>query len=200
MPLESLHARVLDPDIQFLIRAKALQLTRARGFRSGDQDDLTQELTLRQLRRLKAYDPAKASFYCFALVVLDRSASSLVEARTAACRNSSTTLSLQMPDPGVEDDPTPLADLIGPSDRANRVGRYTLPEDQLRELVLDVRADLESLPSDLKQLALDLSTAKRSEIVRRSGESRSRLRNRILRLREALEQAGLGPDKSAARE
>lgn len=200
MTIESLQARVLDTDIQFLIRAKARQLTRAKGFRRGDQEDLAQELILRLLQRLKAFDPARASFYCFALVVLDRSALTLLEARTAACRDSSTTLSLQMPDPEVEDDPTPLAQLVGLSDRANRVGRYTLPEDQLRDLVLDERAALDALPPDLGRMARDLTTARRSEIVRRSGEASAKVRERFLRLRESFEQAGLGNDESAERE
>jgi len=199
MTIESLHDRVLDSDIQYLIRTKAGQLTRANGFRRGDRDDLEQELTLRLLERLKAYDPKKASFYCFALVVLDRSASTIIEARTAACRDTSTTLSLQMPDPTAEGDLTPLSQLVGPADRSNRVGRWTLPEDELREVVFDVRSVLESLPPDLRRMARDLATAKRSEIIRRSGEATSRVRDRFHRLRAAFVQAGLGNDEFAAR-
>jgi RNA polymerase sigma-70 factor (ECF subfamily) len=203
MTLEALHSRVLDSDIRYLIRTKARQLSRANGFQDHDRDDLEQELTLRLLQRLKAYDPAKASFYCFAIVVLDRVGKHILESRRAASRDTSTTLSLQMPrppHPRKEDDPTPLDQLIVPSDRANRVGRYTLPEDQLCELVLDVKSVVDTLPDDLRELARDLAVARRSEILRRTGESASHLRERCLRLRAALERAGLGNGESAARD
>lgn len=191
MTLQSLQDRILDPDIQYLIRTKARQLARANGFRRCDRDDLAQELTLRLLQRLRAYDPAKASFYCFALVVLDRVGKHLIESRSAACRDSSTTTSLQTPVTDHDGDVVSLAVLVGMDERANRTGRFTNTEVETCALSLDVRETLDALPADLRRLARKLVTQSRAAIHRRTGEPESRLREQFVRLREAFEQAGL---------
>ena len=119
MTLDHLHSRLLDADIQYLIRAKAGQLATADGGSS------------------------------------------------------------------------PLADLVGPEERSNRVGRFVAPEDEARELALDVRAVLDGLPARVRKLAGRLATQSRAEIVRSTGQSETRVREAFLRLREAFERAGL---------
>lgn len=200
MTVESLFTRVLDPDIQFLIRAKARQLARGIGFGRCDREDLAQELTLRLLQRVKAYDPAKASFYCFALVVLDRVGKTLIEARAAACRDSSSTISLQTIVPDPEDDFVPMAALVNTDERSNRTGRFTDSEIDVCDLSLDVQSALANLPAKLRRLASRLVTASRAEIRRRTGESETRQREQFVRLREALKHAGLRIYLTRARE
>lgn len=200
MTVDSLFTRVLDPDIQFLIRAKARQLVRGVGFRRGDHDDLVQELTLRLLQRVKAYDPARASFYCFALVILDRAGNTLIESRAAACRDSSSTASLQTIVPDPDDAFVPLAALVSSDERSNRTGRFTDSEADARDLSLDVRSALATFPADLRRLARRLVTASRAEIRRRTGESETRQRDQFVRLRDALERAGLRTYRTRARE
>ena len=200
MTVESLFTRVLDPDIQFLIRAKARQLVRGIGFGRCDREDLVQELTLRLLQRVKAYDPAKASFYCFALVVLDRVGKTLIEAREAACRDSSSTISLQTIVSDPEDDFVPMAALVSTDERSNRTGRFTDSEIDACDLSLNVQSALATLPAKLRRLARRLVTASRAEIRRQTGESETRQHEQFVRLRAALEHAGLRIYLTRARE
>ncbi|CAN5469256.1 hypothetical protein BH11PLA2_BH11PLA2_21050 [soil metagenome] len=199
MTLEQLQSRLLDPDIRYLIRSKANQLTQANGFSRSDREDLEQELTLRLLQRIKAFDPARASFYCFALVVLERVAIHLIESRTAACRNSSGIVSLQTRVVSSDGATLPLSDLVGPNERSNRVGRFTASEDEARELTLDVLGVVATLPAPLRKLARQLITANRAEILRSTSQSETELRDQYRRLRTAFEDAGLQSYLPAAR-
>jgi RNA polymerase sigma-70 factor (ECF subfamily) len=196
---DQLQTRLLDADIRFLIRSKANQLTQANGFSRGDREDLEQELTLRLLQRIKAYDPRKASFYCFALVVLDRVALHIIESRSAACRNSAGTVSLHTRVVSPDGATLALSDLVGPEERSNRVGRFTASEHEARELTLDVRSVVERLPAPLRKLARRLITTNRAEISRNTGQSESELRDQFRRLRTAFEDAGLQSYLPAAR-
>lgn len=202
MTLESRQARVLDADIQRLILRKAHQLCRRAGFRRGDLDDLVQDLTLRLLERLDAFDPERGSFYCFALVVLDRVAATAATSRAASCRDASTTLSLESPDPRAERDATPLGQSVLSTDRENRLGRYSRSDQELRELAIDVRGVLDGLPVELRDVAEGLVRHSRGDLARRAGVNRKRVLKQALEVRIALFRAGLGsgdfPDRHAA--
>lgn len=192
MTLESLQARVLDSDIQRLILRKAHQLCRRAGFHRGDLDDLVQDLTLRLLERLDAFNPERGSFYCFALVVLDRAAATAATSRAASCRDTSTTMSLESPDPRAEKDATPLGQTVLSTDRENRLGRYSRSDQELRELAIDVRGVLDELPVELRDVAEGLVRHSRYELARRAGVDRKRVLRQALELRIALFRAGLG--------
>jgi hypothetical protein len=200
MTLDALRTRLLDADIQYLIRTKARQLSRAGGFGRGDRCDLEQELTLRLLQRLAAYDPEKGSFYCFALVALDRVGKNLLESRNAACRDSSGTVSLHTPVTSPDGDQSRLADQVGDAERDNRRGRFTATEAEARDLASDVRDVLDALPADLRDLADRLVTASRARIVRDTRLPDARVRELFARLRDEFERAGLAAYLDGPRE
>ena len=199
MTLEQLQSRLLDADIRYLIRTKARQLCRTPGFARHERDDLEQELTLRLLQRLRAFDSAKASFYCFALVVLDRVAIHLREARSAACRSDSGTISLESRVIGSEGKPSSLAALVGDDERSNRVGRYTASQTETIDTSIDVQTVVAELSGHLQELSQQLVTANRTEIAQSTGLPLKDVRRRIRIIGNALEEAGLKNDDSLAR-
>jgi RNA polymerase sigma-70 factor, ECF subfamily len=190
MNLDSLHRRVLAPDIQRLIRNRARSLCKTNGFRRQDLDDLVQELTLRLLQRLPAYDPERASLYCFALVVLDRVSKHLIQSRAAGCRDRSSTVSLDTTFVDSDLLPVPLSEQIDADDRGNRTGRFASSETELRDLSLDVRIVLDAAPDRLKRLAEELLTSNRREIARRHRVRPEKLRHWIGQLRAEFEKSG----------
>lgn len=191
MMLDSLQARVLDQDIQRLIHLKARQLTHAKGFRPGEREDLVQDLTLRLLERLEAFDPERGSFYCFALVVLDRAASSMVTSRTISRRGPSTRLSLESPDPLVEGDRTPISRKLVSEIQGNRTGRYSRTDQELRELSLDVQDVLQDQPPGVRFVAEGLTHHSRRELARCTGIPRIKICDLARELEAALDEAGL---------
>lgn len=192
MTLDSLQARVLDADIRQLILRRAHRLCRRAGYRRCDLDDLVQELTLRLLERLDAFDPDRGSFYCFALVVLDRAAATAARSRAAACRDASTTVSFESPDPRANGSAAPVGQSISATDRENRLGRYSRTERELRELAIDVCGVLDELPAELRDVAEGLILNSRCELARRMGVDRKRVLKQALEVRIALFRAGLG--------
>lgn len=189
---ELLHTRVLDNDIQYLIRAKARELCRITGIRRDERQDLEQELTLRLLRKLKAFNPQKASFYCFAGVVIDHAAKNLLRSRFRDSQQPPGCLiSLQTLVQSPEGATIRLAELVGDTERDNRRGRYTATEAELNDLTTDVRAVLARLSPELRDLARRLVTSSVRQIIRETGEPADRVRGRMARLRRVFRSAGL---------
>ncbi len=189
---ELLHARVLDNDIQYLIRVKARELCRVPGIRRDEREDLEQELTLRLLQKLKSFNPKKASFYCFASVVIDRCAKSLLRSRFRESQQPPSSLvSLQTLVVSPEGATVRFAELVRDTERDNRRGRYTATEAELNDLTTDVRAVLAALPTELRELAQRLVTSSVSQIIRETGEPADRVRGRVAWLRRLFWSAGL---------
>ncbi len=188
---ELLHARVLDNDIQYLIRVKARELCRVPGIRRDEREDLEQELTLRLLRKLKSFNPKKASFYCFVGVVVDHAAKNLLRARFCESQQPGDILSLQMLVQSPDGETVRFAETVGDAERGNRRGRYTITETELIELTMDVRAALATLPPELRDLAQRLVTSSLRQIARDAGRSLKYIRKRFARLREVFGRAGL---------
>lgn len=191
MTLELLHARVLDNDIQYLIRTKARQLCRVPGINRDEREDLEQELTLRLLRKLQSFNPKKASFYCFAGVVIDRVAKNLLRARFCESQQPAGVVSLQTLVLSPEGATVRFAELVADTERDNRRGRYTATEAERIDLTTDVRAVLATLSPDLRDLAQRLVTSSLRQIACDTGEPWLHLRRRLARLRKVLQCAGL---------
>lgn len=189
MSNSNLSDRLLDDDIQYLIRSKARQLIGRAGFRRSDLADLEQELRLRLFQRLRAYDPAKASFYCFALVVIDRAAKTLLRSQRAACRDRSTTISFDSVWIPSDDGPIPMADSIGSREHDARLGRHASPDSA--EAAIDFERVLGRLTPELRDLAEGLKSDTRAKLVRRFAIPDYAMKTRLRLLREHLTSAGL---------
>lgn len=188
---ELLHARVLDNDIQYLIRTKARELCRVPGIRRDERDDIEQELTLRLLQKLQSFNPRKSSFYCFAGVVIDRVSKNLLRDRFCGSQPPAGVVSLQMLVVSPEGDIVRLAELVADAERDNRRGRYTASETELTDLKIDVGAVLATLPPDLRELAQRLTTSSLRQIASGTGEPWLHLRRRFARLRKVLRRVGV---------
>lgn len=80
------HSPELDPAILELVRRHAWRLIGHDAFQVQDQPDVQQELLLRLLRRLSAFNPERGSFPDFCGLVLHNSAANLLRDRRARSR------------------------------------------------------------------------------------------------------------------
>jgi RNA polymerase sigma-70 factor (ECF subfamily) len=157
-----------------LIRRKARQLARHAGPHHHDPEDVEQELTLRLLRAMPRYDPARGHVHAFVTAVVERAAAGLLRRCRAKKRGAGPVRSLDAP---AAAEPTDRGDA---GRAADRVG-----------LAADLAAVLAELPADLRGLAERLTRQTLSEVARQDGVPRSTLQRRVDRLRRRFEDAGL---------
>jgi RNA polymerase sigma factor (sigma-70 family) len=165
--------RGLDPQISELIRHKVKRLVGNYGFRRDDVEDLQQELTMHVVKALKRYDATRASVHTYADRIVSSKIASIVAKATAQKR-----------------DPSKLRRLDDQDDDV--LGSRSLTQDQL-DLAADVRVAVSCLPVDLLRFARLFETYSESEIVRRTGVTRQRVRTIRRRIGEHLRGHGLGP-------
>lgn len=70
-----------------LVRFKARQLSRRRGFCTSDREDLEQELWAAVVGRVKRFDPTKASLNTFLALIVDSAVASIVRHHMAEKRS-----------------------------------------------------------------------------------------------------------------
>lgn len=195
MGVESTPGAVLTAYVQSLIRRKAAELSRKRGFNESDEDDLKQELTYRLLTKEHLFDPARgATTNTFANRVVESEARMILRDRNRVKRGSHAThrsLSVRITDSdGHEFD---LAAMIANSDTARRCG-ISADDPADRQTDADDIADvIGSLPCDLARVARGLmGGAKPAELARTLGVSRRQIRSSTAQIREVLSAAGFG--------
>jgi RNA polymerase sigma-70 factor, ECF subfamily len=176
----------IDPFTRDLIRRKARRLARRPGFRPQDCQDLEQELVTRLLGRLGTFDPGREALVT---TIVKRCAANILRDRLAAKRDDRGTTSLH--DPAGGDTPEDLASTLGPDEHAARLGRTPRTDEETVQLALDVAEVVARLPPDLRDLAERLMTQSVSQIAHDSGTPRTTLNDRVSRLRQRFEQAGL---------
>jgi hypothetical protein len=142
--------------VRALIQDKVGRLVGRHGFRSGDWDDLEQELALHWVVREPGYDPARASAITYADRSLDTRIVDLIRYAHAAKRD-------RRREWRVEDVPEDLL-AVGPGDQ-ERV-----------DLGIDVAAALAGLAGVARDVALLLTSLSEAEAVRATGMSRQRVR------------------------
>jgi RNA polymerase sigma factor (sigma-70 family) len=183
MPIDP--ATVTDPAISRLIRRKARQLCRRRGFTPGDRQDIEQELVLRVLQRLSKYDPARTRPESFVACIVEREAVSILRGRRAEKRS-----------PDREE--CSLNDAVRDGDGRTVDRHQTTPEatttwQRLHDLGRDVADLRERLPSDVHRLILDALARGETlnAIIADLGIPRRTAERRFAQLVRILENAGL---------
>ena len=176
-----------------IIRYKARQLVGQAGFTVADRDDLEQELILDLLRRLPKYDPKRAKRNTFIARVVEHKIANLIEKQTAHKRDyrrcpCSLNERFEEEEEGRS---VERAETLDQEDYLLRIGVEPGAPEELRALALDVAAVLETLPAELGELCQRLKQETVSEISRDTGVPRASLYERINRLREIFEDAGL---------
>lgn len=192
MSVVTYQETLLTPSAQSLIQIKARQLCDKHGFSRSDFKDLTQELTLRLLEKAHLYDPARgASRDTFADRVITSSVRMILRDRKRFKRAAGfTAISLETsgaPDDGAQ---LTLRELVTPEDRA-RLTLTASPLDTADHHEL-IRFALQSLPSELAEIAQRLTTGTVALVARDLGISRRQVYGAVARIRQHFENTGLG--------
>jgi RNA polymerase sigma factor (sigma-70 family) len=176
---------------QVLIRRKVEELIDGGHFTAQDRDDLRQQLWLRLLERLPAFDPQQSHRNAFDTMVIERCAANAVRDRRAPKRNPGGTCSLDVLVEAPGEDCCDLAALIGQREYDARRGRSPRSREELTLLARDLADVQDTLNPEEWLLAELLKTQSVSEAARTLGVRRTTLYGWIHRLRQRFEQAGL---------
>jgi RNA polymerase sigma-70 factor (ECF subfamily) len=187
-----LQAIILDiePSIQAVIRFKAAQLVRSGyGYSPDDRDDLQQDLWLDAFVRSRKYDPTRSSRGTFVNRLVSNHAATLLEARTAGCRDyRACTRSLD--EPVGQDGVAAFGQTLSTDEYESRIGHASMSSVQHSEMRADVESVIASLSPDLASVAELLMSMGVVDVARRLKVSRATVYRRISHIREVFEAAG----------
>jgi RNA polymerase sigma-70 factor (ECF subfamily) len=177
----------LDRFEEWFILRKARQLAGKAGFTTDDVEDIEQDIRLDVLQRLPRFDPAKSNRHTFIAMVVRRCAATILERQRAEKRNRGRR-------------PQSLNALIRDADgrevdfyqtlagNAHQPGRR---EEELRDLIADVRRVVASLPDYLRPWCDVFGELGIRETSRELHVPRCRLQRIKAEIRAAFEEAGL---------
>jgi RNA polymerase sigma-70 factor, ECF subfamily len=161
------------------IRYKAGRLVGRAGFPPCDREDLEQDLRLHLVKRFPQFDPTRAHWNAFVVMVISRHVLTLVAQRRRGKRHHDlTVLSLDQLSADVSDfTEEPTAGRCAP--------RSALRDDTAdRDTVLDVRHVMARLPPRQRELCRRLMKESPAEVARQMRVPRTTLSGRILSLRK----------------
>ncbi len=186
--------RVLPPSVASAIRDEALRAAR-RLWRYGfARDDVHQELVLHWLRRRSRHDARRSAPQTFAAHVCRRRAISMLESAIAIKRGAAMVCSAsQLPVVDQHGRKIERPENISVDMYESRFGLRSQPSTERAILQIDVDRAIHHLPAELAQLARSLATGDSLvEVARSLGISRATANRRLVRLRSAFVNAGLG--------
>ena len=189
-----------DPDVPQLddyavqlIRHKAWQLVGRGGFTKDDREDIEGDLTLDLLRRLRKFDPSRASFHTFVDRVVEHGAARLIERRSAPMRDYRREIaSLNDRIEDEEGEHVERGDLVDQDTYLESIGQPTMPLADQVTLRVDLERVLATLPPELRDLWERRAEGQSiTDISRETGIPRGTLYERMKQLRKLVEDAGL---------
>jgi len=175
-----------------LIKYKARQLVGRVGFTESDREDLEQEMVLDLLRRLPKFDPKRAGRNTFIARIVEHKVATIIEAQKAGMRDyrlCSYSLNDRLEDE--EGRSIERMETIDQEDYLRRTGKLSRPMSELRNLSIDLRSAVQTLPPELRELCKRLQTESVTEISRDTGIPRGTIYESIKKLRAIFEDAGL---------
>jgi len=181
----------LDAYAISIIRRKASQLVRRRGFVEADREDLEQDLLADLERRLPQYDPTKAKRTTFIVRVIEHRVATIIESRKAGLRDyrrEAGSLDERRLHRGVAADEPPV--LTHESYRQKLRAAARQDEERL-SLQLDLTRVIGTLPPEQRALCRRLVTSTVSEVSRETGVPRSTLYGSVHKIRKCFERAGI---------
>jgi len=183
----------LDDYAVQLIKHKARQLVGRAGYTEDDRPDIEGDLTLDLLRRLRKFDPSRASRNTFIARVVEHGVARLIERREAPMRDHRRcTASLN---DRIEDDEgksVERGELIDQDTYLESIGQPAMPVADHVALRIDRERVLATLTPELRDLLerrVDGQTI--TEISRETSIPRGTLYDRMKELRRLVEDAGL---------
>ena len=174
------------------IRHKAKQIARRGGFGKSDIEDVGQQLILRVLENIAAFDPAAGHFNVFVKTVVERHTANILRDARADKRDRRRTCSLNDIVDEDESGPIELGETIGRREADARLGVDGREPQEACELVMDLNHALAALPPDLRDLCERLQHGSASDVARDLGVPRTTLYKAIRQLRKRLRRIGLG--------
>lgn len=191
MGYENRYQGIDDYAVQ-LIKYKARQLVGRVGFTESDREDLEQEMVLDLLRRLPKFDPKRAGRNTFIARIVEHKVATIIEAQKAGMRDyrlCSCSLNDRLEDE--EGRSIERMETIDQEDYLRRTGKLSHPMSELRNLSIDLRSAVQTLPPELRELCKRLQTESVTEISRDTGIPRGTIYESIKKLRAVFEDAGL---------
>jgi DNA-directed RNA polymerase specialized sigma24 family protein len=163
-----------NPGIAALIRFKVRRLIEHPAFIPADAEDLQQELWLCVAHGMRTHDSGRSSARTYQQRIVVSKIPTIIEHATAKKRDRRRELNIQ---------DAPETVLIDPSGSAERV-----------DTRLDVNRAVGRLPAELRAIATLFMEFNESEVVRRTGYSREKVRGMRRRIAERFREMGLYPD------
>lgn len=185
------HEPQLDRFEFGIVKRKVRQIIGRAGYTKQDREDLEQELIARLLQSLKSFDPEIAHRKSFVTAVVERAVASILRDAKAEKRDHRRIGSLHVLIQVAGDGPTELAGTIGERECNARRCRDPRSVEDLAQLSDDLAAAVALLPAELRELAERLKAESISAIARESDTPRTTLNDKVRRLRQRFEQAGL---------
>jgi hypothetical protein len=183
----------IDPAIIRLARFKSGQLAGRYGLAEYDAEDIQQDLLLDYLCRCKSYDARRCNHFTFARLVIDNCIATIIETRTASCRNHGTR-------------PVSLDEQLDRHDPNSAAFAETLIDPQTRSLeaqlnlFLDIDRFLSCLPAGLVRICRSIMVCDTCvTAAAKVGLSRATFYRQIRSMRKELSRGGLGEKLGSSR-
>lgn len=192
MGVNPIHAALLTPYVQTLIRIKARQLTRKPGFNRSEREDLEQDLAAHILKQCHHFDPARGCANTFIARIVDSAVAMMLRDRGRMKRAAGfRPRSLEEVMFHRKKGPGSLEKLLDEADGCRRTGRDTTSGQARAELASDMRRAFSKLSPPLQELAARLIDAPEAAIARDLGISRRKVRDAVEMIQTHLQKAGL---------
>lgn len=176
-----------------LIHYKSKRLIGYLGMTESDREDIEQDLAIHLRQNLPKHDPSRGTVKTFINCVLDNRIRAIIKSRCSSvydCRMHAYSL-----DAAVEDmdfDSLTRGDMLDADEYLMMTGNATRPMFEIIELQLDVRRVVSLLPEDMQKVCGLLSRTTVAAAARELGISRSKLYEILRRLRDILQEHGIG--------
>jgi RNA polymerase sigma factor (sigma-70 family) len=177
-------------DFEFgIVKRKARQLVGRGGFKPQDVEDLEQDLLLRLIQGLNSFDPEIAHQKSFVTAIVERAVATILRDARAGKRDHGDQQSLETLVEVGGESATQLGNTISDREYNRRRGRHPRTSDETDELLSDLEAVIDSLPTDQQQLAEKLKSKSIAEAAREIGVPRTTLNDAVRRLRVRFSQS-----------
>jgi len=172
-----------------LIRRKATQLSRQRGFARHEAEDLESELRCKLLAALGEFDAERGHINAFVRTVIETAAAMIARERARIKRGGGMRpVSLDQSLAFRDDHAPTLTSQLTPRDLGRRLGllpKASIPEHRVDEAI-------GTLPPRLQAICRGLMSDSASAVARELGVSRRQIRNGMEAIRDHFREAGLG--------
>ena len=174
------------------IRSKVRKLIGRAGFNRSDYESLIQDFAVNLVRRKTNFDPTKATWQGFVVVVCENHFASILEHRQAEMRSREREAgSLNRPVKDAEGSQTDFGSTIPDSQQARRTGQHRRSEEEAWDLAQDMAAVLDQMPPMMRKVCEIVMRDSKAAAARELGISQGALYEILGRVLTRFENANL---------